>query len=149
MDKDKTLESMSEHQIKSMIALLQTLLTSKTVNDNTSTEDDNEEPAKRKKTKKTKSSNNTKQSNKLKNKHGYNLSRDNNKFLSMPEANMHKDDSRIDALLSKHPPVSRSRKFEYVNVKCRLCGKEENVSPGILTDSPSRYKCNKCSAIQG
>lgn len=141
------LDSMNEEQIKNMIALLQTMLSSKSVeNKTTEFTREIETETEIKKKKKTKQENIP---NKKKNKHGYQLSKNDNKFLLMPEADMHKGDSRIDSLLSKHPPVSRSRKFEYVNVKCRLCGKEENVSPGILTDSPSRYKCNKCSAIQG
>jgi len=71
-----------------------------------------------------------------------------NKFLSMPEMNMHKDDAEIDKKLAKHPPVMRAREFETIRVVCRVCGKEENISPSIV-ESVSRYKCNKCSTSAG
>jgi hypothetical protein len=147
MDKENILDSMNEEQIKNMIVLLQTMLSSKSVEDKKP--ESTAEVKKPEKKKKTNKQNVSDKKNKPKNKYGYQSSPDDNKFLSMSEANMHKDDARIDALLCKHPPVARSRTFEYVDVKCRLCGREEKVSPGILTDSPSRYKCNKCSAIQG
>lgn len=74
----------------------------------------------------------------------------NNKFLDMPERNMHKSDSAIDKKLSINPPTPRTRKFEPITVKCRVCGKSEKVSPRMLADSDSdRYKCNKCSALAG
>ena len=72
-----------------------------------------------------------------------------NKFLDMPEANMHKEDSKIDRLLSKQPPVARSREFRSVVVTCRVCGKTEEVHPGLVTEGASRYKCNKCSTSEG
>lgn len=73
-----------------------------------------------------------------------------NKFVDMPEKNMHKEDCVIDQMLCKTPPVSRSRDFTPVQVKCRICGREESVSPSSLTsDSRSRYKCNRCSSSAG
>jgi hypothetical protein len=72
-----------------------------------------------------------------------------NKFLDMPEKDMHKDDSVIDKLLMKHPPVARSREFEPISVKCRVCGKAEEINPALLSDSPTRYKCNNCSTSAG
>lgn len=71
-----------------------------------------------------------------------------NKFLSMPEMNMHKEDSIIDKQLIKHPPVARSREFEPLNVVCRVCGRTETVSPNLV-DSTTRYKCNRCSSSAG
>lgn len=71
-----------------------------------------------------------------------------NKFLSMPERNMHKADVEIDKKLSKQPPSPRTRTFEPVEVRCRACGKTEEVNPAIL-DSVDRYKCNKCSTMAG
>lgn len=71
-----------------------------------------------------------------------------NKFLSMPEINMHKEDAEIDKKLAKHPPVARAREFEPVNVVCRVCGKSEIVNPSLV-ESTSRYKCNKCSTSAG
>lgn len=71
-----------------------------------------------------------------------------NKFLKMREASMHKDDTEIDKKLNKVPPTQRSRNFEYVKVKCRVCGKEEKVIPA-LAEARDRYKCNKCSTSPG
>lgn len=72
-----------------------------------------------------------------------------NKFNSMPEKNLHKDDSAIDKKLCIQPPVPRARRFSLIKVICRVCGKREEVSPGLLVDSPDRYKCNKCSTSAG
>lgn len=71
-----------------------------------------------------------------------------NKFLDMKEATMHKNDSEIDKKLNKYPPTQRSRAFKLIDVKCRVCGKNEQVAPGIV-ESISRYKCNKCSTSPG
>jgi hypothetical protein len=72
-----------------------------------------------------------------------------NKFAKMPEFSMHKEDSSIDKKLSKHPPVARMREFEPVQVTCRICGKTEIVSPGLVFEGASRYKCNNCSTQAG
>lgn len=72
-----------------------------------------------------------------------------NKFMDMPEKDMHKDDIAIDKKLSKFPPVSRARSFEMIDVVCRVCGKKETVSPSLLFDTPNRYKCNNCSTSSG
>jgi len=71
-----------------------------------------------------------------------------NKFLSMPEMNMHKEDVSIDKSLLKHPPVARTREFEPVEVMCRVCGKKEKISPSLV-ESATRYKCNRCAASAG
>lgn len=71
-----------------------------------------------------------------------------NKFLNMKEASMHKDDSIIDKKLNRAPPTQRTRHFEYVQVKCRVCGKTEKVIP-TLAEARDRYKCNRCSASPG
>lgn len=71
-----------------------------------------------------------------------------NKFLSMSESSMHKDDTIIDKKLIKAPPTKRNRQYQNVQVKCRVCGKEESVSPALI-DSRERYKCNKCSTSPG
>jgi hypothetical protein len=71
-----------------------------------------------------------------------------NKFLLMPEKDMHKTDIAIDRKLSVVPPTDRTRQYNPVSVKCRVCGKEEKVNPRYL-DSKDRYKCNKCSTSAG
>jgi hypothetical protein len=72
-----------------------------------------------------------------------------NKFLDMPEKDMHKADVRIDKKLSVNPPTPRNRKFSTIEVSCRSCGKKEKVSPQIVPDSLDRYKCNQCSSSGG
>jgi hypothetical protein len=72
-----------------------------------------------------------------------------NKFLDMPEKDMFKEDSRIDKMLNKHPPVSRTRQFSTIEVVCRVCGRKETISPGLAGESPKRYKCNNCSTSPG
>lgn len=72
-----------------------------------------------------------------------------NKFMSMPEMNMHKSDTSIDKQLSRFPPTPRSRNFALVPVVCRVCGKSDEVSPKLIPESADRYKCNNCSSTQG
>lgn len=76
-------------------------------------------------------------------------SKQKNKFVDMPERNMHKSDSAIDKKLAINPPTPRNRKFVPVNVICRICGKQEQVNPGVVPESIDRYKCNKCSSSSG
>jgi len=71
-----------------------------------------------------------------------------NKFVDMPEHNMHKDDVEIDKKLHKQPPVPRKRKNSLVSVQCRVCGKKDQISASIIGDR-DRYKCNKCSISAG
>lgn len=72
-----------------------------------------------------------------------------NKFDSMNEFSMHKDDCIIDKKLTKQLPVARTREFEPIPVVCRICGKKENVSPSLVSEGPARYKCNNCSTQAG
>ena len=72
-----------------------------------------------------------------------------NKFDSMSEKNMHKQDTEIDKKLwGNNLPSDRGRPPSLINVKCRMCGKNENVSSSLV-DSVERYKCNKCSSSSG
>jgi len=74
----------------------------------------------------------------------------NNKFLDMPEMRMHKEDNKIDQQLQKFPPTPRTRPaVGSVSVRCRICGKEESISQGLLFEGSNRYKCNKCSTQSG
>jgi hypothetical protein len=73
-----------------------------------------------------------------------------NKFIDMPEKDMHKEDSTVDKRLCVSPPVARSRGFTPVKVTCRVCGKTETVNPSIVYDlRENRYKCNSCSTSSG
>lgn len=72
-----------------------------------------------------------------------------NKFDTMSEAYFHKSDTDIDKALSKHAPTPRMRKYEPAHVKCRVCGRSEEVNPALLPESAERYKCNQCSRSSG
>lgn len=72
-----------------------------------------------------------------------------NKFLSMPEAKMHKEDTQIDKLLQVHPPTARQRDANLISVTCRVCGKQETVAASLASESRGRYKCNTCSTNAG
>jgi len=120
-------------KIKDMIAMLQALLPqtedSKTTTKRKNSKSANATPAKAKKSKQTPDNSG-------------------NKFLEMQEMYMFKDDAAIDKKLSKNPPIPRTRHFSSITVKCRVCGRSEEVNPGLVYDS-SRYKCNNCSSTQG
>ena len=72
-----------------------------------------------------------------------------NKFCSMPEKDMHKEDVEFDRAVRKMPPTPRNRQFQTIEVVCRSCGKKEQVNPILVHDSVDRYKCNKCSVNAG
>lgn len=72
-----------------------------------------------------------------------------NKFESMREFSMHKEDTVIDKALSKHPPVARNREYEEIEATCRICGKTEKVNPDLILEGRSRYKCNNCATQAG
>lgn len=122
--------SKNPDQIKQLISLLQQFLPES----QTEPSEDNEEFSSVMRTKGQKA--------KSKNSHK-------NKFLDMREKDMHKEDSKIDKLLCKSGPVSRSRDFSLVKVTCRVCGKTEEINPVLLFDAPNRYKCNNCSTSAG
>ena len=125
--------NLDPQQIQQMIIMLQSMLPH--------TEED--QPNKEvKATKKPKAKNNTQKQTKSKKERE-------NKFDSMTEARMHKEDIAIDKKLSILPPVPRARPFELVNTICRVCGKKEKVNPVLITEGVDRYKCNKCSAGAG
>lgn len=72
-----------------------------------------------------------------------------NKFLSMREKDMHKEDTKIDKILCKNGPVARTRDFSMIKVTCRVCGKTEEINPSLLFEATNRYKCNNCSTSAG
>lgn len=73
-----------------------------------------------------------------------------NKFDKMMEKHMHKEDIAIDKQLAVHPPVPRTRTYEPISVKCRVCGKTEKINPQVATSAEiDRYKCNRCSISPG
>lgn len=124
-------------QIKGLITILQTLLDSQGPQAD-DTDGDEQPKAAKKRSKNTTKSIKKQQTNQRE-----------NKFLSMPEKNLHKEDTEIDKKLQKLPPTPRSRKFRPMKATCRVCGRTENVSPGYMTTEMDRYKCNKCSGAAG
>ena len=72
-----------------------------------------------------------------------------NKFDSMIEAKMHKEDVEIDKKLNVYGPTPRTRKYNPVPVRCRVCGKTEKVNPNLVSEGVDRYKCNACSRGAG
>lgn len=120
--------------IKQLIAILQRGLTSNTSDE--IQEEDSVQEEKPIKTKKRTKADSTKK-NSI------------NKFDSMREKNLHKEDVEIDKALSRYPPTNRSREFSMIDATCRVCGKKEQINPALLYDAPNRYKCNRCSKEPG
>lgn len=125
-------------QLKGIINLLQSIVDAQSTNAVSSNTED--KPIKKKRSKKTE--NKSAVANKKNN------SRE-NKFLDMPEMNLHKEDTEIDKKLHKLPPTPRSRSFKQIKAICRVCGKSEKVNPGYITTEMDRYKCNKCAGAAG
>tara|TARA_B100001564_G_C20404437_1_gene562684 strand:+ start:34 stop:444 length:411 start_codon:yes stop_codon:yes gene_type:complete len=72
-----------------------------------------------------------------------------NLFLDMPEKDMHKNDVLIDQKLKSSQPIVRNRPAALVDVRCRVCGKQEQVSAQLIVDGVNRYKCNNCARGAG
>lgn len=127
--------SLKDDDIRQLITILQRGLS---VDSDESEDDVDEQPIKNtKKIPKSKITNSSKKPKRL------------NKFDQMMEKTMHKSDAQIDKLLNVHPPSIRTREFDPVRVQCRVCQKVEEINPSLILDSPSRYKCNKCSRGPG
>jgi hypothetical protein len=131
--------ALNNDDIKQLIAILQRGLTS----DSNEIPEEIEKPSQETKPIKTKSKNiKTKKVKISEEDHG-------NVFESMPEKNMHRDDIEIDRKLSTYAPTTRARKFNTINVVCRVCGRKDEVSPSLVYEGASRYKCNKCARSPG
>lgn len=120
--------SLSNEDIQQLISILQRGLTQ-------DQSDDIVEEPRKPKTKKTRKS--TQQTSE----------KSNNKFDTMMEKSMHKEDIAIDKKLAKHAPSVRAREFAKMKVSCRVCGKTEEVIPSLVYEG--RYKCNKCAKEPG
>ena len=131
------INNLSEDNIKEMIALLNSMLESKSQNKSLDTKTESYKKP---------SSNPVKTKSRRRNTK---TQEPTNLFDQMQEKTMHKDDAKIDKLLSCIPPGPRTRKFSLINVSCRVCGKKETISPALLHDSIDRYKCNKCCGGPG
>lgn len=136
------INNLSEDNIKDMIALLSSMLEAKnqTNPNNTKKETNHIATSSIKNKDKTRRRNIRKQNPETQQR---------NLFDEMQEKTMHKDDRRIDELLSCTPPGPRTRKFSLIDVRCRVCGRQETISPALLHESIDRYKCNKCCGGPG
>ena len=72
-----------------------------------------------------------------------------NKFITMGFDRLHKEDIAIDKMLQTGHTTPRNRKFQHLDVRCRVCGKQESINPSLLYEAPDRYKCNKCCSSPG
>lgn len=125
--------SNNKETIQQIITLLSSLI------DDTETTEPNEKKSK-------KTPNNKVSRQKRTNKHPESGST--NKFLSMREMHMFKEDVEIDRKLKVMDPCPRTRSYSTIGVRCRVCGKNERVNPTLVTE-PSRYKCNDCARSGG
>ncbi len=131
--------SIDNNDLQQMILLLQKMIV-----DNSSSTENESSVMNVQESKKTKSKIRTK-GNKNKNKTNVEHY---NKFLDMPESKMHKEDTIIDKKLNISQPTPRVRPFNFIDVKCRVCGKTETLNPALV-ENVSRYKCNSCSSSPG
>lgn len=127
-------------QIKQIISLLSNLLDAAGVENNNDTSSTTSPKPKRQKQ--------TKSFGKQNKSRGKHIEKE-NKFLSMPEANMYKEDPDLAKKLYKQPPVARGRKLQIIEARCRVCGKQEKVQASLIYGGIERFKCNKCSATPG
>jgi hypothetical protein len=129
------MDNLTPNQIKQMISLLQVMLENTDIKEDAApTVDQAEKPT---------------PNNVIKTLHKKPPVSHINKFDSMMESTMHKDDIEIDKKLNKYGPTPRTRAFKPITVQCRVCGKKETINPVLLTDSSERYKCNNCSRSAG
>ena len=54
----------------------------------------------------------------------------------------------LDKKLSRFNPTPRRDPVDLIKIRCRICGKEEEVSPALVAEA-DRYKCNRCSISSG
>lgn len=123
---------LTPEQIQQMITMLQSMLP----NSSTKIEEQEEEDTEFVSTIKTKKVSSGKKSNFK------------NKFNDMPEKNMHKEDVLIDQKLNVSGPTPRRKNNSLTEAQCRVCGKKEVISAGLIMDK-SRFKCNNCSSGAG
>ena len=130
------MDNLSPDQIKQMITMLQSMLPSDSVNTIEETQQE-ETPVEENSIIKTVTPKVVKKKNFT------------NQFDQMMESKLHKADCAIDKKLSQFDPTPRNRNFNALKVQCRVCGKNEEINPVLLTDTPERYKCNRCSRSAG
>jgi hypothetical protein len=67
-----------------------------------------------------------------------------NLFLTMPEFNQFKNDTKTDKKLwGENKPVTRKSEANLVEIECAECGRILVISPSLIAD-PEYYVCDKC-----
>lgn len=122
-------------QIKQMISLLSSLLDKSEEAEQSVVEEPPKKKTARKRTSKKTAKKAVKQSS--------------NKFDSMTESGMFKENPDVAKKLYSNPPIKRRPKKNLVKARCRICGKEEQIPASLIYNGLDRYKCNRCSSSAG
>ena len=73
--------------------------------------------------------------------------------LTVEEKKQLEEASKSDKEMGAHEPRARPVKVKKgdnkVEMRCRVCGKTEKVSPGLVPPEKDRFKCNACCCSAG
>ena len=73
--------------------------------------------------------------------------------LTVEEKKQLEEASKSDKEMGAHEPRERPVKVKKgdnkVEMRCRVCGKTEKVSPGLVPPEKDRFKCNACCCSAG
>ena len=73
--------------------------------------------------------------------------------LTVEEKKQLEEASKSDKEMGAHEPRERPVKVKKgdnkVEMRCRVCGKTEKVSPGLVPPEKDRFKCNSCCCSAG
>ena len=73
--------------------------------------------------------------------------------LTVEEKKQLEEASKSDKEMGAHEPRERPVKVNKgdnrIEMRCRVCGKAERVSPGLVPPEKARFKCNSCCCSAG
>ena len=73
--------------------------------------------------------------------------------LTVEEKKQLEEASKSDKEMGAHEPRERPVKVNKgdnrIEMRCRVCGKTEKVSPGLVPPEKDRFKCNSCCCSAG
>ena len=73
--------------------------------------------------------------------------------LTVEEKKQLEEASKSDKEMGAHEPRERPVKVNKgdnrIEMRCRVCGKSERVSPGLVPPEKDRFKCNSCCCSAG
>ena len=73
--------------------------------------------------------------------------------LTVEEKKQLEEASKSDKEMGAHEPRERPVKVNKgdnrIEMRCRVCGKAERVSPGLVPPEKDRFKCNSCCCSAG